>query len=83
MLLICREKRRVFVGRHYSQNKQEALEKTLCFVLHGQLNSATLSGMTTITTPTDTIDVDAAFLTTDKTLYIYYNPVGNLIQVTS
>jgi len=65
----------------WRDNKQEALEKTLCFVMHAQLNTATLSGLTTITTATDTIDVEANFLTTDKTVYIYYNPVGNMIQV--
>ena len=73
----------ILMGECYRENKQDALEKILCFILHGSLNEATISGSTEVPLGEDNVNVEASFLSTDKTIYIYYNPSGNKIQISS
>lgn len=61
----------------YEANKQEAVSRTLCYVLNGD-NTATISSNNY-----EGIDVETSFTSADRSLYIYYNPAGNKIEITN
>ncbi len=68
---------KILVEECYQRNEQEALSKELCFVVHGQANHVTLvSGMIS------GINVEV-INPVGNTLYVYYDPAGSKIQITS
>lgn len=75
----------ILIEECYEKNKQEALSKTLCFVVHGQTNAVTIltpNAATIVSGVKEDITVQT-FDIGGKTLYVYYNPAGNQVEISS
>jgi len=59
----------------FEKNKQDALSKTLCYVVHSEDEIGQLDPEVEFETIIDDIPDNT------RTLYVYYNPQGNMIEV--
>ena len=69
----------ILVQECHDKYKQDSTGKTVCFVVHGQSNAATISGATVI----NNIAVESTLDQSSRTAYVYYNPVGDKVEISS